>query len=288
MKGKEQEILATSSPPDESKPNAIISTAVAQGGNDDTLPAYSPSKTLTEKRRNVEQARERAMVIRRGGATGAVSQVSNVINRTKPSLQSPSPQQQQQHHPTDRIYHMIKETDRLSGFIRRYESKLETVCKSLLACASDVVVDDGEEKEALAAATTKELSLPEMFDFIIEQNWYKAHSQGTKSAGNPHLTFSKAESKGVESSDHHNNNALYTVTTTGKSFLQSDGPVQADVGRFLVYLDHAAKVGLTKDIMLVQWKEIARLSGDIQSKRVYDRLNELISFCLDFHMIEKK
>ena len=70
--------------------------------------------------------------------------------------------------------------------------------------------------------------------------------------------------------------------------MQSDGPVQADVGRFLVYLDHAAKVGLTIDIMLVQWKEIARLSGDIQSKRVYDRLNELLSFCLDFHMIEKK
>ncbi|MGK3742349.1 MAG: hypothetical protein ACI90V_009205, partial [Bacillariaceae sp.] len=305
LKGKEQEqeTLGTSSPPDESKTKTIISTsvAVAQGENENTpTTAHSPSKTLTEKRRKVEQARERAMAIRRGGETGVVSQVSNVANRTKPSLQSPPPsphqhqqqhqQQRQQHHPTDRIYHMIRETDRLSGFIRRYENKLETVCKSLLTSASDVVVDDGEEKEALAAAAAaKELSLPEMFDFIIEQNWYKAHSPGTRSAGLPQLTFSsKVESNGVESSDHNNNAALYTVTTTGKSFMQTDGPVQADVGRFLVYLDHAAKVGLTKDTMLVQWKEIARLSGDIQSKRVCDRLNELISFCLDFHMIEKK
>jgi len=175
---------------------------------------------------------------------------------------------------------------------------------SASASASVVVVVDREENEVSAAAAAKELSVPEMFDFIIEQDWYKAHSSGTRSTGLPRLMFSKAntteitrtdttekrdnegESDGVESDDSSHALYAYTLTRTGKSFLQINGPVQADVGRFLAYLDNA-KVGLKKEVMLVQWKEIARLSGDIQSKRVCDNLNEVISFCLDFRMIER-
>jgi len=171
---------------------------------------------------------------------------------------------------------MIRETERLSGFIRRYEKKLETVCKSLLTSASEM----GEEKEVLAA---KQLALPEMLDFIVEQDWYKAHSSDTRSAGLPHLMFSKTRNGNRGECD----GKAYTITATGKTFLQMDGgPMQSDVCRFLTYLDHM-EVGFTRDAMLGQWKEIARLSGDIQSQRVCDKLDQLISFCLDSRMIEK-
>merc|ERR1712166_322703 len=120
---------------------------------------------------------------------------NGIVDRTKPSLQTIPLQQQ---HSAHRIHHMIREMDRLSGFIRRYENKLEMICKSLLtsasasASASVVVVVDREENEVSAAAAAKELSVPEMFDFIIEQDWYKAHSSGTRSTGLPRLMFSKA------------------------------------------------------------------------------------------------
>jgi hypothetical protein len=64
-----------------------------------------------------------------------------------------------------------------------------------------------------------------------------------------------------------------------------DGPVQADVGRFLAHLDHVP-AGMTKATMIQNWNEIARLSGDLQSRRVCNKLDELISFCLDAHMIK--
>ncbi|KAL3922617.1 MAG: hypothetical protein SGILL_002111 [Bacillariaceae sp.] len=181
---------------------------------------------------------------------------------------------------------MVRETDRLSGFIRRYENKLETVCKSLLTVAAE----DTDSKEAALAA--KDLPLPEMLEFIGEQDWYKEHSAGSPVAqSRPALMFSRSESKravmeemqserGIDSDDN-----LYTVTAVGKAFVNMDGPQQADVARFLAHLDNAS-AGMTKETMEQNWNEIARLSGDAQSKRVCDKLDELVSFCLAAHMMK--
>jgi hypothetical protein len=181
---------------------------------------------------------------------------------------------------------MVREADRLSGFIRRYENKLETVCMSLLTVASE----DNESRETALAA--KDLPLAEMLAFIHGQEWYKAHSAATATAsGRPALMFSRPESKravmeemsserGIESSDN-----IYTLTAVGRAFVEMDGPVQADVGRFLAHLDHVP-AGMTKATMIQNWNEIARLSGDLQSRRVCNKLDELISFCLDAHMIK--
>ena len=191
---------------------------------------------------------------------------------------------------------MIRETDRLSGFIRRYEKKLETVCKSLLTLASVT----GDEEEVLAA---RQLDLPEMLDFVVNQDWYKTHSTATKSEGVPHLIFSKAknENEGTATTNNQNRRAScpqltsqspsgitagYKLTFTGKQFLQIDGPESSDICRFLTYLDRIEE-GLHRDAMLEQWKEIARLSGDKQSQRICDKLDQLISFCLDSHLIQK-
>tara|TARA_B110001450_G_scaffold246908_1_gene261421 strand:+ start:135 stop:713 length:579 start_codon:yes stop_codon:yes gene_type:complete len=191
---------------------------------------------------------------------------------------------------------MIREVDRLSGFIRRYESKLEVVCKSLLRSSSSVVFH-GEERQV------SELSLQEIFNFIIDQNWYKAHFLGTISAGFPRLFISGTRSvtrnsvlltenntkeiDGVES-DAANNDVSYTVTKIGRTFLKIDAPVQGDVGRFLSYLANAIE-GRTRNAILGHWKETAaKLSRDTQSTRVCYKLNEIIAFCLDSQMIEQK
>lgn len=174
------------------------------------------------------------------------------------------------------IFPMIRETDRLAGFIRRYEKKLEMVCKSLLTLASVT----GDKKEVLAA---RQLNLPQMLDFVVKQDWYKAHSTDSKSAGVPHFIFSKMKS-GKEDNPISDNR--YTITGTGKLFLQIDGPVQSDLSRFLLYLNRIEE-GLTRDDMLEQWREMSRISGDEQSQRVCDKLDKLISFCLDSQMIKK-
>jgi hypothetical protein len=171
---------------------------------------------------------------------------------------------------------MIRETDRLSGFIRRYEKKLETVCKSLLTLASVT----GDEQEVLAA---RQLDLPEMLEYVVQQDWYKAHSTDSKSTGTPHFVFAK--SKNGKQDDSGSDNG-YSITATGRSFLEVDGPVPSDVSRFLTYLS-CIEEGLSRDAMSKQWEEIAELSGDEQSRRVCDKLDKLISFCLDSNMIKK-
>jgi hypothetical protein len=268
--------------------------------------ARRPSKNLSEMRRNVEEALERAIAIRNGDLSShhgqSISQESQMgrqvqngasngapikeictgkssdwespstsINRSA-TAPSPSPSRQSAHP----IYAMIRESDRLSGFIRRYEKKLEQVCKSLLTLASV----NGGKNEILAA---RQLDLPEMLDFVVKQDWYKAHSTDTKSIGVPHLIFSK-----VKNGNEHDSvsDKGYTITKTGKLFLHIDGPVPSDVCRFLSYLNHIEE-GLTREAMLEQWKEIFLLSGDEQSQRVCDNLDKLISFCLDSNMIKK-
>ena len=238
----------------------------------------SPGKSLHDMRRKVEEALERAMDIRNGESSSRHSRGISVENGSDESGRQESlsalplsPSQK----PVNPIYPMIRETDRLSGFIRRYEKKLQTVCKSLLTLAS--VTRD--EKEILAA---RNLDLPEMLEFVVNQDWYKAHSMDTES-DTPHLLFSKLKNgtKGDSASD-----SRYSITATGKSFLEIDGPVPSDVSRFLTYLNKIED-GLTRDSMLAQWTEIAQLSGDEQSQRLCDKLDKLISFCVDSQMIKK-
>jgi hypothetical protein len=191
------------------------------------------------------------------------------------------------------LFPMVRETERLSGFIRRYETKLETVCKSLLA----VVSEDVENREAVINA--KQLPLPEMFNFIVQQEWYEDHVPAqAKPTSGPSLIFSglgnaerlppskrdvrqEMESDKGEQSD----DKIYTVTAVGQAFLHMDGPIQADIGRFLAHL-HNTQDGLRKKDMVENWKQIALLSGDAQSQRVYEKLDEIISFCLDSHIIK--
>jgi len=202
----------------------------------------------------------------------------NMENRTVDSvdfsmnLPSPFPSPSLQHaHP---IHPMILEADRLTGFIRRYQNKLEKVCRSLLTLASV-----RGEPEAL---TARELDLPKMYSFLVEQDWYKAHLPDKESLDLPHLMFPRVEN--VKAADSGGNNR-YRITAAGKLFLELDGPVKSDVCYFLTFLDNNT-VPMTRDAMQGHWKEISRLSGDVQSQRVCNNLDKMISFCFDSRMIQ--
>jgi hypothetical protein len=294
--GRQDEV--TCIPLDQEQLTEKISTLAIHVKKDISFGNSPASKTLEEKRRKVVEARERALSIRMSSTLSFNSDKSKWPFADNPNVTSPSSllSEQQNESYSQRIHHMIREVDRLSGFIRRYESKLEVVCKSLLRSSSSVVFH-GEERQV------SELSLQEMFNFIIDQDWYKAHFLGTISAGFPRLFISGTRSvtrnsvlltenntkeiDGVES-DAANNDVSYTVTKIGRTFLKIDAPVQGDVGRFLSYLANAIE-GRTRNTILGYWKETAtKLSRDTQSTRVCYKLNEIIAFCLDSQMIEQK
>lgn len=236
----------------------------------------TPRKSLLEMRRKVDEALEKAIAIRNGDSSSRHSRSIPIENESERSgyrsMYSPSPTPSRRS--LNPMYPMIREADRLSGFIRRYEKKLETVCKSLLTLASV----SGEEKDTLAA---RDLQLPEMLEFVTNQEWYKSHSKDSET---PHLLFSRGIQE--NGSDNSAGDDRFTITATGKSFLEIDGPTPSDVSRFLTYLNKI-EAGLTRDAMLAQWKEIAQLSGDEQSQRVCDKLDKLISFCIESKMIKK-
>ena len=237
-------------------------------------PKSPAGKSLRDMKRKVEEALDRAMTIRNGSSRHSRSIPLEIgpdqsgrrgLRSINPSPISASRKS------VNPIYPMVKEIDRLQGFMRRYEKKLETACKTVLTLAS-VAKDEKEISDA------RQLELPEMLEFVVNQDFYKEHSRD-KESNPPQLLFAKSKTDGAE-------DIRYSITPIGKSFFDVEGPVASDVSRFLTYLNKIED-GLTRDSMKAQWKEIANLSGDEQSQRVCDNLDKLISFCLDSHMIQK-
>lgn len=70
------------------------------------------------------------------------------------------------------------------------------------------------------------------------------------------------------------------MTPAGMTFLAMDGPIEADVGRFLrsfgAFEGNPTLLGVKQ-----HWIEVARLSGDAQSHRIKEGLENMVSFCLE-------
>ena len=79
-------------------------------------------------------------------------------------------------------------------------------------------------------------------------------------------------------------NRGFTITQRGKVFLGIDGPVEADVARFLSSFQSDAS--LTQSTVKSNWDLVVRVCRDSQSKRIRDKVDDLIRFCLDAHLIE--
>jgi hypothetical protein len=70
----------------------------------------------------------------------------------------------------------------------------------------------------------------------------------------------------------------YRLTALGITFLQFDGSLDSDVGRFLSTLKGGQRKSMS--VMKEQWLEIVRVSKKAQSMRIYRRLDDMIDFCL--------
>ena len=76
----------------------------------------------------------------------------------------------------------------------------------------------------------------------------------------------------------------YALTDLGKQYLDFDGSLDSDVGRFLASL----KSGKRKSASVIkeQWLEVVRVSKKAQSMRIYRTMDALISFCLKAGFID--
>ena len=70
----------------------------------------------------------------------------------------------------------------------------------------------------------------------------------------------------------------YRLTALGKTFLEFDGSLDSDLGRFLSTLKGGQRKSMS--VMKDQWLEIVRVSKKAQSMRIYRRLDDMIDFCL--------
>jgi hypothetical protein len=61
-----------------------------------------------------------------------------------------------------------------------------------------------------------------------------------------------------------------------------NAPVEADIGRFLLSLK-------SDDLSAIktEWSEVARVSGDAQSARISDKVQALMTFCLEARLVEQ-
>lgn len=69
----------------------------------------------------------------------------------------------------------------------------------------------------------------------------------------------------------------YKITQLGQYFLDFDGSLDSDVGRFLASLKSSRK---KRGVIKEQWVEIVRVSKSGQSMRILRTLDDLIAFCL--------
>mmetsp|Transcript_13366 Transcript_13366/g.29037 ORF Transcript_13366/g.29037 Transcript_13366/m.29037 type:complete len:209 (+) Transcript_13366:160-786(+) len=76
----------------------------------------------------------------------------------------------------------------------------------------------------------------------------------------------------------------YSLTDLGKTYLEFDGSLDSDVGRFLSILKGGHRK--TAAVMKEQWLEIVRVSKKGQSMRIYRKLDDMIVFCLKAGFID--
>mmetsp|Transcript_16042 Transcript_16042/g.29085 ORF Transcript_16042/g.29085 Transcript_16042/m.29085 type:complete len:219 (+) Transcript_16042:152-808(+) len=76
----------------------------------------------------------------------------------------------------------------------------------------------------------------------------------------------------------------YRLTDFGKEYLDFEGSLNSDVGRFLSTLKGGQRK--TAAVMKEQWLEIVRVSKKGQSMRIYRTLDDFIEFCLKAGFID--
>jgi hypothetical protein len=74
----------------------------------------------------------------------------------------------------------------------------------------------------------------------------------------------------------------YKITELGMQFLEFEGSLDSDVGRFLASVKHRKQLAELK----AQWLEIVRVAKTGQTMRIYRTMDELISFCIKARLLD--
>jgi hypothetical protein len=75
----------------------------------------------------------------------------------------------------------------------------------------------------------------------------------------------------------------YKISKLGVNFLDFDGSLESDIGRFLASMKSSRK---TTAALKEQWLEVMRVSKQGQAMRIYRKLKELLEFCLACGLID--
>ncbi|KAL3791118.1 hypothetical protein ACHAW5_004536 [Stephanodiscus triporus] len=78
----------------------------------------------------------------------------------------------------------------------------------------------------------------------------------------------------------------FGLTDLGKTFLDFEGSIESDVGRFLSTLKSGGGKRKSASVLKDQWLEIVRVSKTGQSMRIYRRLDDMIEFCLKAGLVD--
>lgn len=74
----------------------------------------------------------------------------------------------------------------------------------------------------------------------------------------------------------------YKITELGTQFLEFEGSLDSDIGRFLASLKSRKRHAALKE----QWLEIVRVSKTGQTMRIYRTMDDMIAFCLKARLLD--
>uniref|UniRef100_A0A7R9WPK1 Uncharacterized protein n=1 Tax=Craspedostauros australis TaxID=1486917 RepID=A0A7R9WPK1_9STRA len=149
-------------------------------------------------------------------------------------------------------------------------------------------MEDGEVGDSSAATAAASQQLPQLYHHVVQQPWFTAHAEGDHSSRSSLLatpvvtrsaTNGQAPARAAAAAD-----AKYRLSPTGKAFLRMDGPVGADIGRFLASFDSVDTVNIS--VLKSNWEQIFNLSRDHQSHRILLKIDDLLSVCVESNLIE--
>lgn len=173
---------------------------------------------------------------------------------------------------------MIREADRLTSFIVRYEKKLETVCRSLLALAQQ---HEGDEE----AENIQKSTLPEMYSFLIKRDWFQRHSTNEE-APRLFLATSHGHVESFEQPSEMYVDSCLQLTPLGSAYLAMDDLQQSEFGRFLLSIQGSKR---TINELRQHWADVAHSKpGDSLAQSIEGRLERLVTFGLDARLITVK
>jgi len=251
----------------------------------------STLSTLEEKRKKAAEARARAMAARGGHRSREITLPYKHATQSERSLEGTYSQAEQ--NPQSRnglvtldghdtptlpstirddaslsrdatlVGPMVQEAERLAITIKQQEKRLENLCHSLLRLAQ--------------GSTQQDLPLHDLWTNVSQQQWFRRHSVDPEVTSS--VTMSSSSTTTI--TDH----ATIQLSPLAATFLAMDGPLGGDLCRVLNSIQRQTDGACTFSSLGQHWGQLSTLSGDPQSLRIHNRLDELLATCLQANLV---